>query len=87
MALKYEPLTDFLRAMKSTENTLTLTFKQIEQLIGAPLPTSAYEHRPWWANQSDASSRPQALAWASAGFSVDAVHQRRGDGWVRFQRQ
>lgn len=87
MALKYEPLIDFFRAMKSTENTMTLTFRQIEQLIGAPLPTSAYEHRPWWANQSDASNRPQARAWMSAGFSVGAVHQQRGNGWVRFDRR
>ncbi|OQZ07362.1 MAG: hypothetical protein B6D36_00295 [Planctomycetes bacterium UTPLA1] len=87
MALKYEPLTDFLRATKSTENTLTLTFKQIELLIDAALPTSAYEYRPWWANQSDASNRPQARAWMSAGLSVGAVRQQRGDGWVRFDRR
>lgn len=87
MIPKYEPLADFLQARKLNEKIVTLTFRQIEQLIGAPLPNSAYEHQAWWGNQRDTTNRPQARAWMSTGFLVAAVHQQRGDGWVRFGRR
>lgn len=60
-------------------------FADIEKLIGQALPLSALNHRPWWANQANVSSRPQVKAWAIAGFKVDAFRQGQ-NGWVRFKR-
>jgi len=65
----------------------TLTFRKIEEIIGSQLPESAFNYREWWSNQSDVKNRPQARAWINAGFFVDAVHQERSNGWVRFKRR
>jgi hypothetical protein len=49
---------------------VTLTFDQIEDIIGRDLPASAHRHRAWWANTDTHS---QALTWLSAGWKVDAA--------------
>ena len=64
---KYQPLRDYLCG--STENTLQMTVAQIESLIGAELPDSAWEHREWWANDR---THVQARAWLDAGWYVFA---------------
>lgn len=82
---KYQGLENLLRTHPSTTNEVTLSFEQIEAIIGDTLPSSASNYREWWANQSDTSQRPQAKAWISAGFIVDEVHQEQ-DSWIRFKR-
>jgi len=84
---KYEPLELHLRAEPTARKETTLSFRQIEEIIGYQLPESAFNYREWWSNQSDITNRPQARAWINAGFLVDAVHQERTNGWVRFKRQ
>jgi hypothetical protein len=84
---KYEPLQLHLWAEPPATQETTLAFRKIEEIIGSPLPDSAFEYREWWSNQSDVTNRPQARAWTNAGFFVDAVHQERINGWVRFKRQ
>lgn len=84
---KYELLEIFLRAQPIGSNEVTLAFRQVEQLIGAALPESAFAHREWWSNQTDISNRPQARAWISAGFEVDTVNRDRGNAWVHFKRK
>jgi len=44
-----------------------LTFAQIEDLIGCPLPTSAHAEAAWWAN-TDSAGAPsaQSSAWVTA---------------------
>jgi hypothetical protein len=64
-----------------------MTFKEIESIIGATLPPSAYQYREWWSNQKDTSNRPQAKSWIDAGFTVDTVHQKKGNAWVQFKRR
>lgn len=70
---KYEPLELHLRLIPSTVQKASLSFREIERILGAPLPESATTHRAWWANQRGSKLRPQAHAWLSAGFLVDAV--------------
>lgn len=48
----------------------TLSFDEIESIIGRPLPASAHRHRAWWANTDTHS---QALTWLSAGWKVEAA--------------
>jgi len=86
MSTKYEPLELHLRAIPSKVRDVTLSFSELERILGAPLPASASTHRPWWGNQKNSKSRPQAHAWLSAGFVVDAVNQERANGSVRFKR-
>lgn len=83
---KYEALETHLRSLASTNTEITLSFDEIETIIGNPLPASASNYREWWANQTDTSNRPQAKSWVSAGFYVDEVHQGSADAWVRFKR-
>lgn len=66
---KYEKLQNLLTTCKKSE--LTLTFPEIETLLGFALPPSAYNHRPWWANDT---SHTQAKAWLSAGWRVVSVN-------------
>jgi hypothetical protein len=48
-----------------------MTFRQIETVIGAPLPASARRHRPWWAN--DARGHAHAEAWLGEGYRTEDV--------------
>jgi len=64
---KYTPLFNYLQ--RAPEAELTLSFDEIEVLLGAKLPASARAHRGWWSNRSSGS--PQAAAWMDAGYHVD----------------
>lgn len=85
--LKYEPLEQYLKEQASTSSAVTLSFEQIEAMLGAKLPASAYDHRAWWGNEQDTTIHPQKKAWDSAGYVVDFVRQTRGLGQVRFKRK
>lgn len=63
---KYQPLQDYLR--RSERSTVTLTFLEIEALMGTPLPASARTNRAWWSNRSKGAL--QATAWIQAGYTV-----------------
>jgi len=65
---KYHPLGDYLA--KQPETSLSLTFKEIEWILGFALPPSAYNHRAWWANSP---SHPQAGSWLNVGWKVIKV--------------
>jgi hypothetical protein len=66
---KYEPLTRFL-AMQTTSE-LPITFQEVERILGFKLPNSAYQHRPWWANE--ASNHVHAKAWLKGGYQTEQV--------------
>ena len=76
---KYQPLADHLAGLGT--KSCTLTFERIEQIIGSKLPRSAWEYRPWWANDQ---YHVQSKAWMEAGWRVVSVNQNRGR--VRFER-
>ena len=68
---KYEPLSDYLRAHGS--DACSLTFLDIERIIGCSLPASAREHRSWWGNDR---THTQARAWMQAGFGAEPSSRR-----------
>lgn len=78
---KYGPLKDYLAALPPTTQEKTLSFAEVEKIIGDKLPDSAMRHRPWWANQEGGSRAPQ---WRAAGFKVDHADLQRHI--VRFKR-
>lgn len=87
MRSKYQPLEEHLESRRRGTQQLTLSFAEIENILGDRLPQSAYTYREWWSNQSDVSNRPQAKAWISAGYEVETVQQQPGRGTVRFKRR
>ena len=66
---KYQPLHDYLS--RSGRSPITLTFAELETLLGTPLPASAYTNRAWWSNRSKGAL--QAIAWMQAGYTVKTI--------------
>ncbi len=87
MKTKYEPLEIYLQNQSRSKNEVSLSFREIEQIIGASLPASAHSYQAWWANQKDVSTRSQAKAWLSAGFVVNGVRLVSNGGSVTFRRK
>ena len=84
MTSKYDPLEQYLRSLPVSQQTLTLSFDVIEQILNDSLPASAYEEREWWGNQKQGTN-VEVIAWMDAGWMVDTVEFR--EKWVRFVRQ
>ncbi|MDP9375046.1 MAG: hypothetical protein M3Q65_21880 [Chloroflexota bacterium] len=59
---------------RAGEREVTLTFAQVEALIGRPLPDAARAHASWWRNATDpreAESYPW-YGWLSTGWEAAA---------------
>jgi len=65
---KYEPLSRYLEKRGAT---VTLSFTEIEKILGFALPPSARQYAAWWSN--NAGSHVQANAWLEAGFKTEDV--------------
>ncbi len=79
---KYGPLKAYL---ESASNSVSMAFGEVGRVLGAPLPASARDYRPWWANHEGANKSPQSRAWQDAGFRVASVRLGHA-GSVRFER-
>ncbi len=66
---KYEPLGQFLRGQKTAR--VPMTFEEIEQVIGGPLPPKAQHHRAWWSNNP--SNNVMTKVWLRAGYESEQV--------------
>lgn len=69
MSGKYEPLSDYLATLSGDEVCFTLA--EIEAILGAPLPPTAWRRGAWWANSSRLD-HPQSRAWLARGWRVSA---------------
>ncbi len=69
---KYDPLRDYLAALAEDLRELTMSFGEIEELVGQ-LPRPACSRHAWWANTDDA--RVEARAWRAAGWYVLSADQ------------
>ena len=63
---KYAPLADHLRS--SGQESVAMTFGDIERIIGAKLPQSAFNHRAWWSNNP--TNNIMTHAWLKAGYTT-----------------
>ena len=70
---KYAPLAQHLRMVDAAK--VTMTFADIEVLIGASLPPSAHNHAEWWAARTP--RRSQDFAWLGVGWEVDKADRDR----------
>ncbi len=66
---KYEPLYEHL--LFSGRDEVTMSFSEIEHVLGKPLPASARKHNEWWANNP--SGHSQAKAWYTASYKTKGV--------------
>jgi hypothetical protein len=76
IAGKYAPLDHYLRDLPANQKEVALSFEQIEGIINAKLPPSAYEYPQWWENERE-GNHVNARAWASAGWKVESVDFNR----------
>ena len=64
---KYDPLFRYLKQSSKFQNILT--YVEIENILSAKLPASAYKYKEWWDNNSHVQSK----SWREAGYTVETV--------------
>ena len=67
---KYDALGAFLRRQDACE--VPMRFQEVESVLGFPLPKSARDYSPWWANQTT-SGHSQCRAWMEAGWRTSRL--------------
>lgn len=67
---RYEPLAQFLDSR--TNSLWQAKFSDVEQVLGFPLPPSAYRYPAWWANQHG-KGHSQTAGWKAVGWQTRAL--------------
>ncbi|MDD5022471.1 MAG: hypothetical protein PHR82_10155, partial [Endomicrobiaceae bacterium] len=67
---KYEPLYRYLCLQSS--DTVTLSFSELEKILGFALPKSAGTYTMWW---SPGGSHTQCKSWVQAGYKAVNIQQ------------
>ena len=78
---QYLPLRDYLAAQQRDE--VTLTFADIEALLGEPLPAAVWK-RAWWTNSD---TQAHAQAWLGVSWWVRWVRRSETTAAVTFVRK
>ncbi len=73
---RYAPLAVWLQQQSRHQEKVSLTFREIEEIIGEELPPSAREHRSWWAN--DPVGHVQSRQWLEVGWRVSTIAMTEG---------
>jgi hypothetical protein len=73
---KYKPLEEYLSKV-----TVTLTYSEIEEILGFKLPETAYNLDQWWENNT--SQHTQANAWLNAGWKKESVNLGKDVTFIR----
>lgn len=79
---RYAPLALFLQNQPIRQDTLVLTFQNVEDIIGDTLPPYARRHRSWWAN--DSVGHVQSQQWLDVGWRVSTINMN--EQRVQFSR-
>ncbi len=72
MAGRYAPLENYLRDLPEDQREITLGFGQIERILKAKLPSSAYEDQRWWLKETEAN-HVSARSWTTAGWKIEGL--------------
>jgi hypothetical protein len=72
MAGKYTSLENYLRDLPESQREVSLGFQQIERILNAKLPSSAYEDRRWWDHETE-GNHINKRAWANAGWKIEGL--------------
>lgn len=70
---KYQSLATYLR--QSGQGSIVMTFAEIERVVGAKLPPSAFKYRAWWSNNPMNSVITRI--WLEAGYRTMNVDMAR----------
>lgn len=73
MNSKYAPLESHLR--DSGKTYVPMTFDEIAQVIGVPLPDAAFRHRALWSNNP--GNWVMTKAWLGAGYETERVNMEK----------
>ena len=69
---KYYNLQKYLE--DQDKSSITLSFEEIEEILGFELPSTAINKRSWWGNEDIETTRhSQCRAWRNAGWKVESV--------------
>lgn len=79
---KYTPLTYWLQSQNLDK--ISLSFSEIEKIIGKSLPPSAYKYSRWWVNNEN---NPQGKSWIDAGYYVTNNTRIYIENMVRFEKK
>ncbi|MBR0724136.1 DUF7662 domain-containing protein [Bradyrhizobium manausense] len=71
----YDPLQRKLKSVR--EPAVRLTFSEIEEILGRPLPASAYKYSAWWDNEKSRPGHAHSFAWLDAGFKARVSMKKR----------
>ena len=66
---KYDPLLRYLQQIQDQQ--ITLSYTDLEKILGTTLPTSSRKDPRWWLNND--KTHVQSSAWGNAGFIVKKV--------------
>lgn len=80
---KYLALDEWFRKQPASSQQLELTFEQVEEILGAPLPASATKLKTWWTNVLP-KIQSHRTAWLNHGWLVQEFDLQ--NRWVRFVR-
>lgn len=83
MPSKYTPLEYYLRCLPESQRKVTLRFEQIEGILNAKLPPSAYEDRRWWDHEKE-GNHINKRSWSNAGWKIESLDVNKK--WVKFVR-
>ena len=72
MTGKYTPFENYLRNLPDSQREVSLGFQQIERILNAKLPSSAYEDRRWWDHETEGNHITKR-AWSNAGWKIESV--------------
>lgn len=81
---KYLPLEDWFRSHPADTRQVTLTFTEIEAILGEALPKSAHKSKTWWTNLQHEGPNSPRNAWLRTGWLVETADQQQGV--IRFKR-
>ena len=71
---KYHKLTSHLASFKG--DRCEANFRELEEIIGFPLPRSAHSYPAWWSNQQ-VEGHSQSASWQSIGWKTAEVDLAR----------
>jgi hypothetical protein len=77
----YDPLRDYLK--RQTRSEFTLSFEEIEDLLGFALPRASQRASWWETARSPQVGAPQRIAVFEGGYSATRLADGKG---VRFKR-
>lgn len=68
---RYDPLCAYLK--ERSEGPIDLSFSEIEVILDAPLPHTAYDQSSWWYGRNPRFTS-QARAWIGAELAIDSLN-------------